>query len=305
MGRRRKRNTLSSLDLFLDTICNAFGGIMFLSILISLLLQIQSDESGSDATTLLTVEEFQTLQTEIERLSQENDRIVQSIQLFHVSLNSTSLGNHETARLKLKIESEQKETNDKLKTRDAMAKQLGALTESNLAMEKRMREADEEITRLEATLERSGRNFDQAVATRTRLTELPKTKSTSKANILLGLRYGKLYLISDLQNGKLSADRWNKDHVFPTQLLGVTTIRMRQDAGWPVEHESFVGNSEQFLRSVSTDQYFMSIAVWPDSYEQFAIVKQLLITKGFEYDLLPLGNVDIVSITSGGEATVQ
>lgn len=305
MGRRRKQNTSSSLDLFLDTICNAFGGIMFLSILISLLLQMRSDESGSETTPMLTAEEFHDLQTEIERLSGENDRMVQSIQLLHDSLNSTSPENHDQTRLKLQIDKERKEISDNMKARDTLTKQLGALTASNLTMEKQLREAGEEMTRLEAKLERSSLDLEKAVATRTRSTELPKTKSTSKANVLLGLRYGKLYLISNLRSGKFSADRWNKDHVLDTSFLGVTRIRMRQDAGLPVEHESFAANASVLLRNVSAEDYFMSIAVWPDSYEQFETVKQYMIARGFEYDLLPLGDVDAVSIASGGAATVQ
>ncbi len=162
MGRRRKQNTSSSLDLFLDTICNAFGGIMFLSILISLLLQMRSDESGSETTPMLTAEEFHDLQTEIERLSGENDRMVQSIQLLHDSLNSTSPENHDQTRLKLQIDKERKEISDNMKARDTLTKQLGALTASNLTMEKQLREAGEEMTRLEAKLERSSLDLERS-----------------------------------------------------------------------------------------------------------------------------------------------
>jgi len=49
MSRRRQRVQTSSLDLFLDTICNAFGGIMFISILISILIQMRGDSSETNA----------------------------------------------------------------------------------------------------------------------------------------------------------------------------------------------------------------------------------------------------------------
>lgn len=305
MGRRRKRTNSSSLDLFLDTICNAFGGIMFLSILISLLLQMRSDEKESHTNPLLTAEEFDNLQSEIKRLGEENTRITQSIQLLQDALIPASPANHEAERLKLQIDSAQEDLDTIAKSRTELVERLGALTGSNLAMEKQVREAGEDLTRLETALEKSNRDWQKAIATRTRLTELPKTKSTSKANVLLGLRYGKMYLISNLQGGNFSADKWNKDHVLSTQFLGVTSIRLRQDAGWRVDSTSFQTIAEQLFRSVSSDQYFMSIAVWPDSYEQFEAVKQTLIAKGFEYDLLPLGDVDAVTVGSGGEATVQ
>ncbi|MGH7138338.1 MAG: hypothetical protein ACREHD_21520, partial [Pirellulales bacterium] len=46
MARRRqyngtaRRGTASSLDLLLDTICNTFGGVVFIAILVTLLLQM-------------------------------------------------------------------------------------------------------------------------------------------------------------------------------------------------------------------------------------------------------------------------
>ncbi len=42
---RRKRETPSSLELFLDTICNTFGGIVFLAILLSIIVQNRTRHS--------------------------------------------------------------------------------------------------------------------------------------------------------------------------------------------------------------------------------------------------------------------
>jgi len=72
MARRRSKPQSSSLDLFLDTICNAFGGIMFLSILISVLLQFRGNDSAvqldqptiSEAESQLTEDRLAKLQSE-------------------------------------------------------------------------------------------------------------------------------------------------------------------------------------------------------------------------------------------------
>ena len=61
-SRRRTKINASSLDLFLDTICNAFGGIMFLSILIAVLAQLrdsqQSKEPVDEALSQSEVDDF-------------------------------------------------------------------------------------------------------------------------------------------------------------------------------------------------------------------------------------------------------
>ncbi len=48
--KRRRTGQASSLDLFLDTICNAFGGIMFLAILLSVLVQNRTKQPSEVKT---------------------------------------------------------------------------------------------------------------------------------------------------------------------------------------------------------------------------------------------------------------
>ena len=47
--RRRSRAPKDSLDLLLDTMCNAFGGIVLIAILIALLIESPGDESRKSA----------------------------------------------------------------------------------------------------------------------------------------------------------------------------------------------------------------------------------------------------------------
>ena len=80
MGTRRRRSTVSSLDLFLDTICNAFGGIMFISILISILIQMRGDQSESTSTKDgIGEREARELQRTIEELQQKVTGLQQTV----------------------------------------------------------------------------------------------------------------------------------------------------------------------------------------------------------------------------------
>ncbi|MFM2219326.1 MAG: hypothetical protein RL240_3644, partial [Planctomycetota bacterium] len=72
MTKRRRRPQTSSLDLFLDTICNAFGGIMFISILISILIQMRGDPSDTPASKDgVTESEALDKQIKVEQLQQQ------------------------------------------------------------------------------------------------------------------------------------------------------------------------------------------------------------------------------------------
>ena len=75
---KRRRDQTDSLELFLDTICNTFGGIIFLAILVAILSQTRGmmNQDNPDADHALTPAEVRQLkqrladaQSRVERLS--------------------------------------------------------------------------------------------------------------------------------------------------------------------------------------------------------------------------------------------
>ncbi len=74
MGRKKQVET--SLELFLDTICNTFGGILFIAILVTILIRLSSEkiqelESESPSSRALEVAQ---IRSEIEELGRQLDR---------------------------------------------------------------------------------------------------------------------------------------------------------------------------------------------------------------------------------------
>ena len=53
------------------------------------------------------------------------------------------------------------------------------------------------------------------------------------------------------------------------------------------------------------DKHFLSVAVWPDSFKEFARLKENCLRLGYDYQLLPLNDVESIFIGSGGSASVQ
>ena len=67
---RRRRTRTSSLELLLDTICNTFGGVLFLAILVTVLLRTTSKlESASDYQGLTEVELLMLRKKQIDTLA--------------------------------------------------------------------------------------------------------------------------------------------------------------------------------------------------------------------------------------------
>ncbi len=61
MSRRQMISSDDSLELLLDTICNTFGAVIFISILASILAQNSAPESASPEETSAAIEETYTL----------------------------------------------------------------------------------------------------------------------------------------------------------------------------------------------------------------------------------------------------
>ena len=115
MGTRRRRSTVSSLDLFLDTICNAFGGIMFISILISILIQMRGDQSDSTSKKDgIGEREARELQGTIEELQQKVTGLQQTV----------------TDRERLLFNDESAEANALLDKKEQLMKDLEVLKQS-------------------------------------------------------------------------------------------------------------------------------------------------------------------------------
>jgi hypothetical protein len=299
MGRRKSATPSSSLDLFLDTICNAFGGIMFLSILISVLLQFRGEESKVDAEQpVISEEESLQIASHLEKLQSERAGLAVTI----AELEKSVVGEDRTEILELQARQLQSEAQ-----RDKAVKQQVELSQHFRDVEKRVLEMREELSELDeklvearASLAEKSRATEDALDSREQKTELPKVRSTSKGNLIFAMRYGKLYLISNPSGGG-----FNTNHVVTLNLLGTTRIKPRPNAGWDLSSSADIAEFEQSVCSSSPSDTFFSCAVWPDSHEQFGALKEILLRLGYDYQLLPIDDVDDLSIGKGGEGKVQ
>jgi len=106
MSRRRRNGSESSLELLLDTICNTFGGVLFLAMLISLLLaqsrrRTEADETAADPRAALTPAELTRLVMSADQLAAEVARLEQAIVQARAAAVDFSVPELETQLLRL------------------------------------------------------------------------------------------------------------------------------------------------------------------------------------------------------------
>ena len=302
MARRRSKLQSSSLDLFLDTICNAFGGIMFLSILISVLLQFRGNDSAVklDQPTISEAES-QQIEDRIAKLQSERSELAATI----TALEKSMVGEDQTEVLELQSRLAQSE-----KRRDQMIKEQVKMSQHIRNVETQISERQHELKELDqklidarASLVDKSNAVDEALDSREQKMALPKVRTTSKSPIIFMMRYGKLYLATDITNS--ISEGFYSAHVTEKTSFGVTRIKPRPNAGWDLSRPIDVSEFETHVAGSPSNSTFFSCAVWPDSFEQFGTLKETLLRLGYEYQLIPVDDVDELPIGRGSGGSVQ
>jgi hypothetical protein len=282
--RRRRTNAPDSLDLLLDTITNAFGGILFLAILVVLLLQMNRHrlEAESDTETA----------PRPERLAQLRDEITMRRRTLESQAQRVDRLSPVTARELLDQLAAARERRDALHERlresqGAIGQLQSAVGEAQAVagdLAAALREARESLTAAQEAL-------TSEIASRQQTARLPRLRSTRKIEVPAVLRYDRVYLIYR-DSGFALFRRLNTDEfVVIEEDGGRFTATPKPYAGLTVEAtEQFPSRLRQRLASHRKDDIYLAVAVWPDSFGSFVHVKNTLVQAGYEYRLILMEN---------------
>jgi hypothetical protein len=302
MSRRRQRVQTSSLDLFLDTICNAFGGIMFISILISILIQMRGDSSETNAR--------QNAITEVTAIDQQSK--VKKLQ-HQVRILSETV----TERERLLFNEDSAESTELLAKKDLLVESLEKLQQVQQTLldttaakgieiqktQMELQELSQRLTDARLAVSERSKELDEALNSVETTTTLPKVASTFKGNLMFAMRYGKLYLITDVAG--TGTNGVNSQHATSINLGVGVQVRLKEAAGWRLDSPQDIAALDRVLQNHSNSNTFISVAVFSDAHADFLQFKSKLIDMQYDYDLLPLDNPDSLMIVQGDSATVQ
>jgi hypothetical protein len=284
----RRKTPSDSLYLLLDTLCNAFGGIILLAVLVVLLT---SKEKSQSATSSDSQEMLQR------RLALAQTNLQQSLQLA-VSLHAKA--NDERWKQQVVLLSTRKELQDAIQqARDTVAqnsKELGAASAADpaerlkflnaelataqarkLEVKNSLAAAEENIKRLKQRLADMERQVTAKLSELQRPLRLPKEHETGKRVIWVIARYGHIY---SCRNADLS--RNETDINWTTELDGEIAEPIRGRGIDPVLNPSELS---KFFGQLSSEEIYIAFNVYEDSFPAFIQAKQIAIRKGFAYGL--------------------
>lgn len=301
--KRRESSSGDSFDLFLDTVCNAFGGIVFIAILVAILVQTRSvaeslqKQLPYDMTTTLSDEE---LAIELDRQKLKRNRLEELL----AELTDSSAPEEPDVALNPAVErnpsDEINELEPKLQTTLA---DLAKFTAANKQLEVAVRNLEKLRREMEKAAEEevpdeTNENNDLVTF------EVPKFRSSSKGTYTV-LLHGDAVYFAGYASG-LNENVFNGEDVSVRKSLDGESFWARPS---PTAVGKNVNSSavRSLLTRLDLRGEFMTMIVWDDSYETFQRLKNQILEKGLGYRawIVPPGDDEMSLGFTNQDATIQ
>jgi len=286
--KRREHDPNESLELLLDTICNMFGTIIFVS-LIAALLALTST-AGKTESSLASIEterdrQLAMLAARAEELERELARLPAAA--------TDSLDPEPVERVEAAL--------GEIKRREELIDRYTAAVESvtgNLTdIGSQVQPLREEIERLQATLDSARKAKDRTMRT-------PLERALELRLYSIVIWEDRLYPVCDWSNRTPDIcarfEQWNDRYTVASscQLVGqcrglngqgfTRTIPLRQGAGIPITDAATLLRDpafQQLLASLDPTEDMILLDVAGDSFDSFSAVKEAFLGAGFNYTL--------------------
>ena len=292
----RRKGPPDSLYMLLDTMCNAFGGIILLAVLVTLLTSTERQTraaASSDSQEMLQ-----------RRLALAKTNLQQSLQLL-ASLQSKA--SDERWKSQIALLTTRKELQDavqhahdmvELSTRDLdsanaadpaerlkfLNAQLAAAQAHKLELQNSLTATVENSKRLNQRLEALNREATIKYNESVRSLRLPKEHETGKRVMYIIVQYGSVY---PCRNSDFSR---NENSIDWTSNLGGETAKPIRGKGIDLARNP--RELETYFAGQSKDSVYMAFCVFEDSFPVFLKAKQMAVASGLSYGWEPFRNDD-------------
>jgi len=323
---KKRRVAHSSLELFLDTICNVFGGVIFIAMLVA--IQVQHTSGFVKPLSSASPEEVAERRQELDQISADiaaSRVLLETLQaamprpqdpteqaladLFYTLSAARGAAVAKEAELLQQRWAQEKEMLDWEDTLhsivttlqqkeserqsfhqkvDQQQRELQTATHSSEELQHEM----EALNRQIAQKERNLRDRDTHPH-RDETIYLPRLHDAgNRSPVYFVLRFNRFYKVIN-----------RSDFEYTGTMLGIP----RQNRGIPVEDTEELKQQIQLLfRNHNSTNEFLSIIVYGDSADHWYVIRDLVVASGFKYELIPTADDTPWMLGGGGgPASVQ
>lgn len=282
---RRAATSGDSLDLLLDTICNAFGGIVFIAMLVAILANQISRDAAPTAPSAESSRTLRGIRSELTqsetRLTKLRQAVRQKEDLERRFADSESLGLLDSLRsLDDNSDALLKERSQKLTN---VAESQAELVETARELER----LAQQLAEAKQRLLQEKQKLENEASLRSRTSEVPQQRATQKSAIPFFLRDGRLSAFAHRNDDGQIVQNEAESRIVE-EAPGKRFIEIVPGAGLAIATDgSNVAEIAARLADFDRTQHFLSIFVYKDSFVHFESVKNEMIRGGFEYHLVP------------------
>lgn len=304
---RRRGGDDSSLELLLDTICNTFGGVLFLAMLVALLIsqtrkRTEIESADANPAPAVTPAEFVRLQTEAEQAIHELEQLKMAEEgMESVANNVVEPGYAEKVAERREARQDVEEL---LEEKYEVLREISRAQAAAARAKSRIIDIIENEDKVEQEFAEAKAELDAAVEERNSLVQTalklqqrepvvatvqttgkaPRERSTDKIEFGLLMKYGRLYKMHNYRG----YERYVNSDDFVVQEGFAENVAMpKPHAGFEVANPGLTQYLREAVRGHPSSAWYPSVVVFPDSFAEFLAVKNSLVELGYEYRLIP------------------
>lgn len=275
-----------SLELLLDTICNTFGGIVFISMLVVVLLNMSGETASSQPPTEESALELQQLTAELEA-AQARLRILHQATRQRDDTIQQLVSNDQLILARKLVEAEAlraariEETATIAKVIADHQKAVNTISQ-DLAVQKK------ELESLKSQLQVQSDSLRQEVESRSQNVTPPKLEELpNHRSIDMILKGGRLVALSRISAGGLEIR--NADELNVSLEGGTEFVEPKNGAGVAVALDrSTKAQIQSALSQFNPNRHVIKIWIWPDSFAHYQLIQEVLAESRFRSKLEPV-----------------
>lgn|GEM_PF-4676404 len=285
MSRQRIRQ--DSLELFLDAICNMFGGFLFLMLFVVVSIRATRDAAIERMQTERAASaraELTALQEELEELASRRDRAAERAEdakRFIERLNDPKIAEIYGQTLASRDEL--------LAATDANAKtarEIEAIEARKNALKTDRERLEKELDEARAAVARAQDAADAALSAKARKTSTPQMRASFKNEVAVVLKYGRLYFWHAFDGKEWTGELNTEDFVVVEDKPAEIRTEPKPWHGVDLNASDVEPALERAFANCSPRKDKISIVVANDSYAEYSVLRDFL--KAREYDLRPI-----------------
>ena len=284
-----------SLDMLLDTLCNTFGGIILIALLLALSVNKKSVELydklvKTDDNRSELIREREQLKNSLVDLKDENIEILEDLE------DDAYSKREEIEEIKDNLDDLNSDSSSLEKLAQRENEKLRDMLDIESTIEEERLSMEEELSRLEAIFEHQELSKELKKKPY-RKVSLPQQKDTRKKPLPVIVAHGKMYPMVSINIGSVEKNEegllWNQtpDNRFQVKVdpdKGVDP--MNDDA-----LDLFLSSVRDAPRSVRQD-FFLNLFVYSDS-ENFAIFNKIrdeAVLRKLDYNWIPISDLPLI-----------